>query len=816
MSYQYDYFISYARNVNKGGFIDEFVERLENSPEFEELLGRKPRVFFDKEGTLRTDGWEARLRPGVEGARFMLVFLSPNYFFGENCAQEFEWWISREMRYSVFGKGAALMHVVNVPALANADKELAYPEKMEDRIPRWVAELRRRLGSASFDLKTRNRKKIDNALAGLCRYTRDNIWRQESSATAPRNDSYPDDAETFVGRHDDLHTLRENLESRQSAALYGLGGIGKTELALAYGRAFGWDYQLGRVFIDCNAQKSLVGATLGSGLDLMTDVKLQGGEIERLETLFDTLNRRREEIIKENVENERPENWGTRLLLILDNVTDLELLDQEKLDRLPEFVHLVATTRAKPSDFAPVCGQPVDSLIDSDALELLDALRPFGNKREQDAAATIVKYLGGHAFRVEKIGEYLRDVKSEPYREFLTKIQEKPGSLHKMIDSKEFQLCYQGTDDEELLLPTLDRLTPNAKTLLDWAAFFGPNSVAVPWLGELAKLDGDDLRAGLQELEEYRLLVPVTGDLLKGCLGTFQRKTEDELETPLQLVNAKMARIHPVVREMIVERTPDASRLAAVEQISEKADNFLSQDESFEGSRKFARWGLDSAAGFYYDRYLAAKKAEPSEKDLALIKTLYLIRIKVAYLRYGPDQKFYEAAFELSQRWAKAEPENLDAQENLSDAYHYLGTRFSCGFKFKRAIKEHKKGLAIREKILERKPDDIEALLNLCDSYDQLAAEELNLCNVKQEKEYYEKGLEILEKILAQEPDNPKALYRLYATYFNLAYTPRCKENYGEAREYYNSYCNLLGVQCPLCSTQSRFCAPPRAPFPSF
>ena len=30
------------------------------------------------------------------------------------------------------------------------------------------------------------------------------------------------------------------------------------------------------------------------------------------------------------------------------------------------------------------------------------------------------------------------------------------------------------------------------------------------------------------------------------------------------------------------------------------------------------------------------------------------------------------------------------------------------------------------------------------------------------------------------------------------------------------SYCNLLGVQCPLCSMQSRFCAPPRAPFPSF
>lgn len=48
MSLTYDYFISYARRDNNGGFIDAFVERLIERPDFAELLGRKPRVFLTK------------------------------------------------------------------------------------------------------------------------------------------------------------------------------------------------------------------------------------------------------------------------------------------------------------------------------------------------------------------------------------------------------------------------------------------------------------------------------------------------------------------------------------------------------------------------------------------------------------------------------------------------------------------------------------------------------------------------------------------------------------------------------------------------
>lgn len=72
MSYQYDYFVSYAREDNGVGLVGEFVDRLVDSPDFEPLLGAKARVFFDAKPVRDRVDWESRIRRGVDvGERFL-------------------------------------------------------------------------------------------------------------------------------------------------------------------------------------------------------------------------------------------------------------------------------------------------------------------------------------------------------------------------------------------------------------------------------------------------------------------------------------------------------------------------------------------------------------------------------------------------------------------------------------------------------------------------------------------------------------------------------------------------------------------------
>ena len=66
MIFNYDFFISYAGKDNEDGFVDEFVTRLEDNPDFEELFGAKPRIFFDKSAIRNIDDWERKNRPGIE------------------------------------------------------------------------------------------------------------------------------------------------------------------------------------------------------------------------------------------------------------------------------------------------------------------------------------------------------------------------------------------------------------------------------------------------------------------------------------------------------------------------------------------------------------------------------------------------------------------------------------------------------------------------------------------------------------------------------------------------------------------------------
>ena len=787
MIYDYDYFISYAPKDNEDGIIDEFVERLRDNPDFVALFGAKPRIFFDKEAIRGMDDWEYRIRYGIDSSRFLIVFLSPSYFQSEMCAKEFDWWLEHETHSCVLGGGIAPLQLVDVPGLFSGS--VSIPQELQNRFPSWVSELRKRQSPVDFDLRERTTAKIVKTINALCRISRDRFWRQNSASKSMNNYAYPNHNKNFVGRREYLRSLRDNLERNNLVALHGLGGVGKTELALMYGRSFAWDYQLGRVYINCENQSSLFSAILGSGLDIMTGVELQGPERDRFTMLIDTLHERRDLIVKENEKNGRYQVLGARLLLILDNVTETNLLKKEDLQRFKQrydFVHIVVTTRENPSRFAHlcsmpvdslsdsealVCSMPVDSLSDSEALELLRVLRPFGDDAERDAACEIVRVFGGHAFRVEKIGAYLRFNKWETYQGFLDKALERFGYLHETIDANDFQLRHEAIRDEGCLRPTLERLSLNAKKLLEWAALFGPDSVPVPWLGELAEIEGDELYVALQDLEDYRLLIPLYA--------------ESKEQAP-HVSEAKLARLLRIAREIVLDQTSDEFRPSALEQISGKIGELLSKGASYWFAGGVA-WGLDSITDFCFERYEGAKRREPSGHDHDLIGWFHeLFDLYLDHLRiFDRARRIGKASEELSQRRVKAAPDDSQALHDLSVSYEKLGGLSNAEGDYKKAREYYEKALKIREQLVSKTPDSLQALRDLSVSYEKLGGLSKTEGDHGKAREFFEQHLAKTSEIFSRTPDDPQAFRDLGLSYGSLGDLSRVDGDYKKAREYY-------------------------------
>jgi len=136
----------------------------------------------------------------------------------------------------------------------------------------------------------------------------------------------------FVGRVRELTELRNALSknklgvvgARQGktigpVAVQGLGGMGKTELALAYAHAFAWDYPGGRWQIPCEYTADLRLALTR----LAGPMHFEFTEEEKKDLALQF-----ERVLREIQRRER-------CLLILDNVSDPHLLEPEYLDRLP-------------------------------------------------------------------------------------------------------------------------------------------------------------------------------------------------------------------------------------------------------------------------------------------------------------------------------------------------------------------------------------------------------------------------------------------------------------------------------------------------
>ena len=222
----------------------------------------------------------------------------------------------------------------------------------------------------------------------------------------------PKSSPNFVGREEELAQIHEKLQTGQGVsicAVEGMGGVGKSELALQYAQRYGHEYaaQYWLALRDMGLAQAVV--TLASRTLPLPEL-MQSAKLEEQAAWYWA-------------------NWlpqEGKVLVILDDVTSLENMPKQARPLDPRFQVLVTTRKRKlSSQFAEI---PLDVISEPEALELLAKLIGKGRvEREISAAKAICEYLGYLPLGVELAGRYLQldqDLRLGDYQQRLTIVDE--------------------------------------------------------------------------------------------------------------------------------------------------------------------------------------------------------------------------------------------------------------------------------------------------------------------------------------------------------------------------------------------------------
>lgn len=544
----YDLFISYSRRDNERGHVTALKLQIEAS--FHAFAGRDLHVFFDIREIRGMDDWRQKIQRSLRDSQLFLAVLSPNYLTSPYCRWEWEDYVRYEAMRQCLGEGVAPVYFVTLPGADNP--------KIDQAVRRWIDEIQRR---QTFDLRpwhdagdqALQQAHVKETLEQLQAAVHERLNRAECSRNSPNNLIKHNPA--FVGRVRELTALRDALTRNKlgvvgahqgqmpgRATVQGLGGMGKTELAMAYAHAFAWDYPGGRWQIAC---------------EHLSDLRVALRHLSNANALnFSFTEEENKDIALAFERILRQLNRRERCLLILDNVSDSNLLQPEYVDRLPRDgrVDLIATTRMAPRAIPGSIQEhtfiAVDELPEEDALALMLSHQPqarFASAQEEDEARAIVRLLRGFTLAVETAAIYLgRDALPDACRRFRERLS--PDLLRESETAATdlaVAVRHRVRSLEETLSLTLETLTPEALHLLTVASLLPADQVALPWI----RMAG---ARGFPVLEDDRLgLFRDSEELLLG-LRLFQSAGIVDMNGQLLVV-----RMHRLVQDIVRRRAQD-------------------------------------------------------------------------------------------------------------------------------------------------------------------------------------------------------------------------------------------------------------------
>ncbi|MFF0310931.1 FxSxx-COOH system tetratricopeptide repeat protein [Streptosporangium sp. NPDC004379] len=440
----------------------------------------------------------------------------------------------------------------------------------------------------------------------------------------------------FTGREDLLSRLREGITMDVTAvlphALHGIGGVGKTQLAVEYAYRYQGDYEL--VWWISADQPLLVRSSLAA---LAPHLKLPSAAVTGIEdasaAVLDALRR-----------GEPYSRW----LLIFDNADQPEDIN-EIIPRGPG--HVLITSR----------NHRWEGVVDTLAVDVFDRAESveFLNRRVPKAISTVdagrlADELGDLPLALEQAGA-LQAETGMSVDEYLRLLTEKTSQL--LAESKPSEYPLSMTAAWSLSVERLKEQLPEAVELLRCCAFFGaepiPRDVFRPLSGDAADVDEPPAAGALRRI----LGNPI---LLSRAIRELGRFALARIDSPSRTIQVHRL-IQALIRDELTAR--EQARYRGEVHLLLAAGAPLDPDDT-------ANWPRYADLLAHVTPALVPESRNPAVRRMALDLLRYLFVS-------GGYQSARAFAEQFLQRWradsGPDHPDVLAAQRHLGDVLRELG-----------------------------------------------------------------------------------------------------------------------------------------------
>jgi tetratricopeptide (TPR) repeat protein len=594
----------------------------------------------------------------------------------------------------------------------------------------------------------------------------------------------------FTGREDLLELLAQELSDEKPnrynhrVALHGLGGVGKTQIALEYAYRHEADYAY--VFwISAIDQAQLLSGFGDIAKHISCFQQTSGlSPVEIAKSVLDWL-----KVIK---------NW----LLIIDNLDDITIVEGY-LPAISWNGHTLITTRDKNSDGIPAEGIEVTLMSEGDSLQFFLCrvrLPDTSSPRFQDEARRIIKELGHLPLALEQAAAYIHN--SRKIDEYLPTYHEQRQELLQWQPRGNYPNKFTVATTWKVSLEKLRLSCPDAITLIQCFAVINTDEILMDFLDVGKDCDYLGLRAVLGN--KVRLTDALSALESFSLVGVFAGGRKVRIHRLVQAII--MDGIDPIVRSAMLasiirigiccfpDMSEDWSKMKVCRLYRSQVIACLSHAEGEKGSEWHILAGRLSmylkSDGFYRDslhwyemtlrvrqKVLGPENRETLRVRLGVGQSTYLLG------QHKQAAEMYEKMLAIQKTVLGPEdPDTLRTMYHLACSWNELG-------RFEKAAELHKETLDVRGRVLgSEDPDIVLTKYGLATSFRGLG-------QFKEAAQLYEETLKIRKKVLGSEhTDTANSMQGLATTFWNLGRSKESEELENEALEIRKK---ILGSQHP-------------------
>jgi tetratricopeptide (TPR) repeat protein len=581
----------------------------------------------------------------------------------------------------------------------------------------------------------------------------------------------------FTGREEQLQAISDAFQSDGLASkiqrITGLGGIGKTQLAIHYAYTHAEDYEDVIWFVNAETPASIIAG--------YRDFLAKNGLLDQNADADEIVDKTKEWLSSH-------QSW----LFIYDNADKkddlrpyLPYLPNRPSDTNDIKGHILITARNAHQRIGESIGFSV--FTDGDASLFLS--KRLQSKKSQRISA-LAKRLGYLPLALEQAAAYMMNasISVDEYAELLDECSlgvfqdeemSKPDFYNALITTT-WEISFQKIKSE------------GARQLFNLCAYMAPDNIPLDFVeavsNQLPDKLPDALRIGLgdpleknrwmKELTEYSLVRREGGELFIHRLvqEVVREQLKDEPQW-LDMCFELMLYVHSFdfstaeLRTQFLRRASHAEAAIGYAKAQYQEDFSRQQDIA----NLYAWLGRGYSEMAWYAQALSAYQEALKIREKVLGKehpntaTVYN-NIALVYR----DQGDYGKALEWHEKALAIHEKALGKEHpDTADSYNYIAVVYGEQGDYAKALEWHEKALAIREKALGKEH------LDTASSYHNIAGIYNYQGEYEKALEQYEKALAIAEKILhAEHPD-------IATTYNNIALVYKNQGDYGKALEQY-------------------------------